>query len=94
MFVRRIYDFVDLKVVTDLDREPGFFMDFPYCGIGDPLKRVDFAAWNNPKASVRIFVSLSEENAVSLILDEQGGPNSWKCIAHVTVHLEGVSNGA
>src|SRR2546426_7030357 len=82
MFIRRIYDFVDFKVITYLDCEPSFFMDFPHCGIGDPLERVDLAAWNNPKASQWIFVALSEENAVCLILDEQGGPNSWKCVAH------------
>src|SRR6266849_2086446 len=82
MFIRRIYDFIDLKGSAYFNSEPSFFLQFPSCCFGDALKRTDLASRNNPRASLRILIPLSEEDSVASVSNQQGRADSWECVTH------------
>jgi hypothetical protein len=63
----RVYDLVNAELILDLDFEAGFLLHLSRTGIRYALERMNLPARYDPRAPLRVFVSLPQQDPVCFV---------------------------
>ena len=82
VLIRRVDDFIHTELTLHVDLKTSFLLQLTRRSLGDTLKRMNLAAGQNPAPSLRILVSLAQQDSVRLIPNDECGTDSRQCFAH------------